>query len=180
MQWSVCCCWCWPWRCIEGQVLALAADFEEENGGCGGDIERIGLPMHGDAHLQIGLLHPGWAETILFGADDNGYGTGTIDGRVAGFGVWGRSEASNSVLAQPCDGFLAGGLDDRAAEDRADTGADDIRVVDVGAAVADDHGVGTCGVGATQDCAKIPGFFDGFGNHQKGAGGERDIGQLVM
>ncbi len=166
--------------CLDQSLIAagwtaLADDFVEEDGGGGGDVEGVGLSKHGDADQVVGLRHPGAAESVLFGADDDGDGLGHVYVGVVFRGVGGGGDGADAAGAEPGDGVVGGGFGDGDGEERADGGADDVGVVDVGAAVADDEGVGAGGIGSAQHGAEIAGFFDVLADDEKRIGGQLQV-----
>lgn len=155
----------------------MADGFVEKDGGCGGNIERVGLAEHGDTDLEIGFIHPNIAESVLFGSDDNGGARSEIDGVVFKIRMGCGGEDVDIVGVEPGQRFFGGGFDDGDGEDRADTGADNIRIVDVRATVADDDGMNARGVGGAEDGAKVSRFLDGFGNDNERVCRETQIGE---
>ena len=60
-------------------ILApLPHGLEERDNGGHGDVERIGLSCHGDAHAGVGLAQPVVAQAVLLAAHDDGEGAAQI------------------------------------------------------------------------------------------------------
>ncbi len=92
-------------------------------------------------------------------------------------GVGAGGEGTDAVLLEPGEGFGGGGFGDGDGEEGADAGADDIGVVDVGAAVADDEGVGPGGIGGAEHGAEVAGLLDVFADDEEGIRRELQIGE---
>lgn len=133
------------WR-SELFCAALADGFVEEQGGGGGDVERVYLAEHGDPHAFIGLVHPSVAQPELFGSDHEGDSLFHVALCIFPFGVRGGGQGADVARAEPGEGFIGGGFHHGEAEEGADAGSHDVGVVDVGAAIADDDGVHACGI----------------------------------
>jgi hypothetical protein len=118
----------WLSSLVRRWLAALADDFVEEDGGGGGDVEGVGLSKHGDADQVVGLRHPGAAESVLFGADDDGDGLGHVYVGVVFRGVGGGGDGADAAGAEPGDGVVGGGFGDGDGEERADGGADDVGI----------------------------------------------------
>ena len=178
-----------PWKDVfhgvekggsEAAGVALADDFVEEDGGGGGDVQGVRLAEHRDADEVVGLGHPGVGEAELLGADDDGDGLGHVDFGVVAGGVGGGGQGADAAGFQPGQGLRGGGFGDGDGEEGADGGADDVGVVEVGAAVADDEGVGPGGVGGAEHGAEVARFFDVFADDEEGGGGEGEVVEAAV
>ena len=120
------------------------------------------MPCMGRSHgRDVGAL-PGGAEAIGFAAESDRRAAAEVGGGVEERRVGPGGEDFDFSRAEPVDGFGRAGFGDAAAEDRAQAGADHVRIEEVGAAVGDDHGVDAGGVGGSQDRAEIAGLLDAF------------------
>ena len=133
--------------------------------------------MHGDADLFVGGGHPFGAQAELFRANDDGDGAGHVQGGVEFGGVGRGGDGAYALPAEPGNGFRRAGFGQRNGEEGADAGADDVGVVDVRAAVADNQRICSGGIGGAQHGAEVAGFFDVFGHDDEWAGGQAEVGE---
>jgi len=146
---------------------ALAHHFVKEKGRGGGDVKGVGGAEHGDAHGEIGLRHPSFAEPILLCPHDDGEGDTEISLRKEKRCVGSGRDDGDLLLLEEREG--AGGIcfDDGQGEESSDAGADDVGIVDVGGGIADDDGVDPSSIARAEDGAEIARLFDALGDEEK-------------
>ena len=123
-----------------------------------------------------------WPDPLaeLFGTDDDGDGLGHIDIGIGLGGVGGGGEGADAFFFQPGEGVVGGSLGDGDTEEGADGGADNVGIIDVGAAVADDQGMGASSVGGAQHGAEVAGLFNVFTHDNEGDIGKNQVGECAM
>ena len=121
-----------------------------------------------DGDERIGGRAPSIAEAEGFAAQDDGNGAGIVDVRVDLVGFRRGRDDRDPLSAQPGERFVGGGFGDGHGKERAETGAHDVGVMEIGRARGDDDAVQTGGVGGPQDCAEVAGLFDAFDHGEKG------------
>lgn len=156
-------------------LRALAHGLEERDDGGHGDVERVGLTGHRDAHAGIGGGEPVVAEAVLFAAHDEGERAAEIGRGVERVGGGRGGDGADRAGLQPSADRGAGGDGDGHRKEHARGGAYDVGIEEIGDRIAHDEGVHAGGVGAAEDGAEITGFFDGLYDEEKGRGGERKV-----
>lgn len=149
-------------------LLPLSEGFEEEDGGGDGDVEGVEVAEHRDADVGVGGFPPEVGQAGGFGAH---YDCGrllhicvVVEGRVLKL----RGEYLNMPGLEPGDCLFGGGDGHLSGEHSTDAGPDEIRIVEVGERIADDYGVGTGCVSASEHGSEVAWFLHALkDNHQR-------------
>ena len=147
--------------------LPLAEGFEEEDGGGDGDVEGVEVAEHRDADVGVGGLAPDVGQACGLGAHHDGgrllHVSVVVQGRVLEL----RGEYLNMFVFEPGDGLLGGGDGHLSGKHGSDAGPDKVRVVEVGERVADDDGVRSGGVCASEDSPEVAGLLHALKHYDK-------------
>ena len=157
---------------------ALTNGLINEDRGGGADIQGIGKTEHRDPDAQIGTVHPLGGKTVLLGAKRDGDIAGQIHLEMEFFGVGSCGKNRETARLEKLQRLFARRFDNRHREHRAGGGADDIGVVDIGSAVADDHRRHLGGIGRAENRAEIAGLFDRLGDNHQRIGRQIEIGEF--
>src|SRR5207237_434233 len=142
---------------------SLPHGFKRQHGGGYAHVERVDAAAHGDDNGFVAGCAGGGREAVGLGAHYQGGGRAEVAAHVAaGRGREGRRVAANALFAQESQDVGHGRGNGGHREHAADAGADGVGVVEVGARVADEHGVDRGRVGSAEDGAQVAGLFHGF------------------
>ena len=149
-------------------LLPLSEGFEEKDGGGDGDVEGVEVTEHRDADVGVGGLAPDVGQAGgLCAHHDRGrllHVRVVVEGRVLEL----RGEYLNMFGLEPSDGLLGGGHGDLPGEYGTDAGPDEVRIVEVGEGIADDDGIGSGGVSASEHGSEVAWFLHALkDNHQR-------------
>lgn len=84
------------------------------------------------------------------------------------------------VVSTPVNTLLAGRLGNGHGKECADTGADYVRVEDVGTRIADNKAIAPGSIRAAEHRAQVAGLLNGFSDYVETGGGSRQVVKIVV
>ena len=146
----------------------------------GRDVERVGRPPHRYCNLNVGRLQPLAAEAAVLAAEHDRACKGEIHVGVELFSARRGGDDPHAVPLEPCERLGGRGHRRRQGEDRAEAGADHVRVGEFRGRVADDQAACPGAVGRSEEGAQVAGLLDPVDDEVQGAFGAGEQVERVL
>ena len=139
--------------------MGVASNFEKENRGAYGGVERVGGSSHRDGDIRDFPLAPPLPQSMGLVPDDNRHAIGVRDRSIIDTRLRAGSENLDLASPQPRGEFRRGSDHERNGKQGPEASADGIRVPNLANRIADQYPRNPSGIRRSEDRAEIAGLF---------------------